>query len=415
MLNLIINIKIALLSMRANKLRSSLSMLGVIIGVSSVVIVGAIGSSGKNVILDELNSLGTKSVFIWTIYEDDRPTKTKRSGFAIENDDLVAIRDKMPGLVERIAPICGDNYVLMRYRDKYCSSRIIATTPEYHLIRNDKILFGRFLVQQDIDAARKVCVVGVDVVKKLFGKLINPIGKEIYHMDGNGLPATGKYKIVGVLQPKDTSLLEQIAGFPSENERIVIPIAILQRRLNIKEIDCIYAQTTNMLLGKKTASTIKNLLHIRHEDKFKYKSGTLQDDIELTNKILGTVSWIAVIAACISLIIGGIGIMNIMISSVVERTKEIGIRKSLGATNRDILFQFLTESIVISVIGGIIGCIVGIGTALIIELASNRPRLLAVEFIIIALFVSIVVGILSGMYPAMRAGRLDPVEALKYE
>jgi len=415
MLNLIINIKIALLSIRANKLRSSLSMLGVIIGVSVVVIVGAVGSSGKNVIINELQSLGSKSVIIWRNNDTDRPTKTKRSGFAIEENDLFAIKEKMPSLVEKIVPVSGDESALIRYGNKYCRAKIIATTPEYKFIKNDDVLFGRYLVQADINTARKICVVGVDIVKKLFGKQINPIGKEIYHVGGGWLDATGKYKIVGVLKRKDTPLLEQIAGEPGQNDRVIIPISVFQRRLNIKEISAIIAQTPDISLGKETASQIKNLLNIRHKGKFKYGSETMQEYIELTNVILGTVSWMAVIAACISLIVGGIGIMNIMISSVVERTREIGIRKSLGATNKDILFQFLTEAIVISIIGGIIGCLVGVGTTLIIELVSNRPRLLALEFIIIALFVSIWVGILSGLYPALRAARLDPVDALRYE
>ncbi|MEW5767478.1 MAG: FtsX-like permease family protein [bacterium] len=141
----------------------------------------------------------------------------------------------------------------------------------------------------------------------------------------------------------------------------------------------------------------------------------MQQHIEVANQILGTVGWLAIIAAAISLLVGGIGIMNIMVSSVVERTREIGIRTSLGASNRDIFFQFLTESVVLSLMGCLIGCFLGIGATLAIEVLNHQPKLLAPEFIVLSILISILVGILSGLYPALRASSFDPVDALRYE
>ncbi|MDI6703491.1 MAG: ABC transporter permease [bacterium] len=413
-MSLFVNVRIALSNMGANKLRTALTLLGVIIGVSAVVIVGAIGMSGRDAILDELETLGLRSVFVWRPWwKEEDPNRFDRSGEAITLDDLEAIKGKCQKIT-RIAPVNESPIAWAHYKGKYCRVQIKATTPSYKEIRNEEITSGRFLCQQDIDTRRRVCVVGAEIAERLFDKGTEPVGEEIYITKRWG--KSRKYTIVGVLKRKDTPLLARVSGQVMEhNRRLIIPISVLQKELNSKEVWLIAAQATSSDVANEAAEEIKEILKRRHKGKFNYESETMQQHIETTNTILGTVGWIAVISAIISLLVGGIGIMNIMVSSVVERTREIGIRKSLGARNRDIFLQFLTEAVVISLIGGMFGCGLGIAATLIIEAVSSMPNLLSTYFITLGLFVSILVGILSGLYPALRAASLDPVEALRYE
>ncbi|HAV42932.1 TPA: hypothetical protein DCX15_02815 [bacterium] len=413
-MNLFINVRIALSNMRANKLRTILSLLGVIIGVGAVVIVGAIGMSGRDAVLDELKALGIKTIFVWRSWQEEDPDRFERSGQAITLDDLEAIKRDCQGIT-RIAPVNEGWATWVRYQGRHCRAHLVATTPAYKEIGNEDVTSGRFLHQGDIDGRRRVCVVGTEIIERLFKKGDSPIGKRIYYILGKG-GKPGNYTIIGVLERKDTPLLAKVTGHGMEhNRRIIIPISVFQKEANSKEVWTVMAEAASSDVAKGAAEEIKQILKRRHKYKFTYDSETMQEHIEMTNAILGTVGWIAAISATISLLVGGIGIMNIMVSSVVERTREIGVRKSLGARNRDIFLQFLTEAVVISVIGGVVGCGLGIGVTILIQILSQKPHLLSTYFIILGLLVSVAVGILSGLYPALRAGRLDPVEALRYE
>lgn len=412
--NLFINVMIALSNMRTNKLRTGLTLLGVIIGVAAVIIVGAIGMSGRDAILDELKSFGLKTVYVWRDWRNDDPDRLEQGGEAMTLDDLEAIKEGCKRIT-RIAPVNSDWVVWARYKGKTARVSLDATTPPYKDIQNEEVTAGRFLSQQDIDKRRRVCVVGVEVIKRLFGEGAPSIGREIYLINQG---KTKRYTIIGVLKRKDTPLLASVTGDPEMtelNRRVIIPISVFQREANSREVYSIAAEAASSDVAKEAAEEIKQILTRRHKAKFDYQSETMQQHIETTNAILGTVGWIAAISASISLLVGGIGIMNIMVSSVVERTREIGIRKSLGGRNRDIFLQFLTEAVTISMIGGGVGCGLGIGATLIIQILSKKPHLLSTYFIVLGLFISIGVGILSGLYPALRAARLDPVEALRYE
>lgn len=412
-MNLFLNIKVAFSNMKANKLRTALTLLGVIIGVSAVVVVGAIGMSGRDAVLEELKTLGLKTIFVWRTWEEDDPERFQRSGQAITLDDLEAIK-KGCGKITKIAPVCGGWAIWARYKAKTCRVNLEATTPAYKEIQNEQVTSGRFLYQEDIQARRRVCVVGPEVVEKLFDDGVEPTGKEIYLLNP-GKSKTRKYAIIGVLKRKDTPLIAKFRGEMGQNRRLIIPISVFLRELGTKEVWTISAGATSTEVAKDAAEEIKEILSRQHKGRFTYHSETMQEHIETTNAILGAVGWIAAISATVSLLVGGIGIMNIMVSSVVERTREIGIRKSLGARNKDIFLQFLTEAVAISVIGGVVGCGFGVGVTMLIQILSSKPQLLSTYFIILGLFVSIVVGIFSGLYPALRAARLDPVDALRYE
>lgn len=389
----------------------ALTLLGVIIGVSSVIIVGSIGMSAKKTIIKELESFGRSSLRVWRAWGDKPPREgAERLESAINESDLEYIRKECSN-IKRVAPLSGDLTAWCRYRDRYSHAQWIATTPDYCQINNDYLLSGRFFNKDDLETKQRVCVIGPDIAKKLFPLGIDPLDKEIFHI-GDTVEDLGKFRIVGVLQSKETSLLSMIVGASEENNRIIIPISVFHRS---KKTNDLIAEAISPEKVEEASIQIKNILRQRHKERFQYEHETMQQHIEMANQILGTVGWLAVIAASISLLVGGIGIMNIMVSSVVERTKEIGIRKSLGASNKDIFFQFLTESIVLSLIGCLNGCFLGIGATLVIEILNNQPKLVALEFISLSIFISIVVGILSGLYPALRASSLDPVDALRYE
>ncbi|MBI3815327.1 MAG: FtsX-like permease family protein [Nitrospinae bacterium] len=256
---------------------------------------------------------------------------------------------------------------------------------------------------------REVCVIGVKVKDKLFGAE-DPLSKEIQI-------GKDRYTVIGVLKRKDRDFLASIGSIGGEdaNDRVIVPISTYQHKHNTEMVGHIQAEAVAVSSAKAAAQEIKEILSRRHRGQYIYESQTLQQYIETANTIIMIVSWIGGIAAAVSLVVGGIGIMNIMTISVVERTREIGIRKALGARKSDIRLQFLSESVFISLSGGVIGTGVGITLISIIQVLSHKPRLLAPEYVAVALIVSILTGIFSGIYPALRAASLNPVEALRYE
>jgi ABC-type antimicrobial peptide transport system permease subunit len=384
-------------------------MLGVIIGVSSVVIIGAVGKVGKMLVFKELQTFGLKSLWVYRTWEE-KPGKIQRSGTGITNDDIQAIR-KECRLVKLVSPCLGRWGVWAKYKTKYTKVNVQGVDVNYDKIGNEYIKIGRFLTTTDIEQRRNVCIIGSDVYKELFDNKEKPIGKEIYIQNR-------RYTVVGVLKRKDRDFIEKFGpkgSIPNANERIIIPYTIIQHQENTKDVHYIQASAYSKDMAKKAAVEIKNLLTRRHKGQFKYTSETMQEHIEFANTVINILRWIALTAASVSLIVGGIGIMNIMTTTVVERTKEIGIRKAIGARDIDILMQFLVEAVVISLCGGIIGIALGVITTFTIEYISGYPLIVSYGYIILAFFVSIVVGITSGIYPAVRAAKLDPVEALRYE
>lgn len=408
MLILVENVKAAFDALNTNRLRTFLTLLGIVIGVAAVIMIGGASRSGKAIIFQELETFGLKSLWVYRSYKDSQPGKTLKQGSGIDNDDIDAIAREC-NLIKRISPVVEKKRLWAKYGNNYFMAKLLAVDFSYGEINNDSIIRGRPILLEDVKFRRDVCIIGVKVVERLFGRE-ESIGKEI--RIGNY-----KYTVVGILKEKDRDFLASIgsAGGQDANDRVIIPISVYQRQYNTKEIDYIQAEALNVSIAKKAAEDIKDILNRRHKDEYRYQSETMQQYIETTDTILRIVSWIGGMAAMISLVVGGIGIMNIMTASVLERIKEIGIKKALGARKVDILIHFLTESVFISLFGGVIGTILGISCILVIELLSNKPALLAPEYVIVSLVVSILVGILSGVYPAMRAASMDPVEALRFE
>ncbi|MEW5801093.1 MAG: ABC transporter permease [bacterium] len=408
MVNNLENVLSAFEALKVNRFRTFLTLLGIVIGVAAVIMVGAAVQSGKSIIFDELQTFGLKSLWVFRSFTDDQPGTTVASGSGIDADDITAIR-KSTRQVRRLAPICDQRRLWAKYVNSYIKIQFIASSPDYEPINNDATSRGRFLITEDLEFRRDVCVIGIKVVNKLFGSE-DPLGKEIKI-------GQDKYTVIGILKEKNRDFLASIgsAGGQDANNRIIVPITTYQRKMNTKQIGHIQAEAMSVSSAKPAAEEIKNILYFRHRGQYTYDSETMQQYIETADRIVQGVSWIGAIAAIVSLVVGGIGIMNIMTVSVVERIREIGLRKALGATQSDILIQFLSESICISLLGGILGTLLGTGLIWVIQILSHKPRLLAMEYIAAALAVSILTGVFSGLYPAHRAASLDPVEALRHE
>ncbi|MEK7865180.1 MAG: ABC transporter permease [Planctomycetota bacterium] len=401
-------LKLAFASMGANRFRTTLSMLGVIIGVASVVAIGSVGASGKRIILSELETFGVRTIWVFREW-DDQPTKSERGGNWIVNEDLPEILARCPH-VARVSPLYDKWNLWASQGSRHKRVRISGVDASYFFIDNESMERGRFLLPADVRLKRKVCVIGSEVWKELYGRMTDPVGKLLDF-------GYGKFEVIGVLGDKNREFLKSIGSMGGENanDRVVIPYTVYQSKFNQRGIRAIQAEAVRMEDAPAAAEEIKAVLSRRHEGKYKYRSETMKQYIETTESVVGVAWWVALVAAIISLVVGGIGIMNIMTSAVVERIREIGVRKALGAKDRDILVQFLVEAATIATTGGLLGVAFGSGATVAIGAVSRRPVDLSFHFLALGVAVSFATGVFSGLYPAYRAARLDPVEALRYD
>ncbi len=401
-------LRLAFTAMGANRFRTSLSMLGVIIGVASVVAIGSVGQSGKRIILSELETFGVRSAWVFREW-DDQPSKTERGGNWIVNEDIPEIEARCPHTL-RVSPLYDKWNLWASNGSRHKRVRISGVDASYYVIDNESMLHGRFLLPADVRHKRKVCAIGTEVWYALFGRMTNPIGKLVDF-------GSGKFEVVGVLSDKNREFLKSIGsqGGENANDRVVIPYTVYQSKYNTRGIRALQIEARTMEDAPAAAEEVKALLSRRHEGKYKYHSETMKQYVETTESVVGVAWWVALVAAIISLVVGGIGIMNIMTSSVFERIREIGVRKALGAKDRDILIQFLVESATISTTGGLLGVAFGCGATVAIGFFSHRPVDISIDFLLVGVVVSLATGLFSGLYPAYRAARLDPVESLRYD
>jgi putative ABC transport system permease protein len=402
----------SLLALRDNRLRTILSILGIMVGIAAVMAVGAVSKGGHYVIFSELETFGLKSVWVFRDYADKDPHRAVRSGTGIENTDFTAIRAAGLPAVQLVTPLvfARREKMLVRNGNQYASAQITGVGADYLAINNDTLLNGRPFRREDITRNHQVVIIGTEVRNDLFGPSGNPVGREIR-------VGQRKFTVIGVLTPKSRDFLASIgsAGGQDANNRLLIPYRVFQQMAGFREINLLQAEATAIAQADAAVFQIKQILKRRHGDRFSYKSETLAQYIRTTDNILKWVTFIGVVAASVSLFVGGMGIMNIMSTSVLERTREIGIRKALGAGRREILLQFLLEAIFISTIGGILGLLLGLSAAYALVLFSGIPLHPSWPMALIAMVVSIGVGLVSGYYPALRAANLKPVEALRFE
>jgi len=413
-MNISEGIIIGLSALQKNKMRSLLTMLGIIIGISGVIGVVSVGSGAKKLILGELERIGsTNMVVIWRrdrVKENNR-WKRIQSNEYLEYEDAIAIRESCPSVQTATPEIWGVN-VRLKYQDKDKTSKANGTVPGYVSARNWNVDKGRFISQEDVDISAKVCVIGTKVWKDLCNKKENAIGSEIKI---NGI----RFLIIGIMEEKGDSMATQ--GW---DDQVFIPITAMQTRLmNLgKRVGGILIQAKSFDLVDQAEAEAMRVLNWRHKDAdLIFDTWSAKKEVKNVEKVSNIIKGLLGGVAGIALVVGGIGIMNIMLVSVTERTWEIGLRKAVGARRRDILFQFLIESAVISVAGGIVGILIGVfigigGAKLFstfVAKGTNWPSVVSMQSIIVACGVSFIVGVIFGIYPANRAAKLMPTEALR--
>lgn len=403
-MNLTEIIKIAFQALKINKSRTILTMLGIIIGVTSVILLISIGNGLKKYITEQLEDLGADSLFIIPGEFEIAPggggsggmpgAGVSASKFTFEH--LNSLKTKSETI--KVIMAYTENNGTMRYKGKTLITQVTGVGPEYSEVRNQKVILGGFFTNSQYNSAKKVAVLGKTAAEKLFGQE-NPAGKRFTISDQ-------QYLAVGVLEGKGTF------GSLDLDNQVFIPATTALRQFDMEYIQSLWVQAQNTQSIPIAKIEIEKILgETLEKDEFSVLD--TKNMLEVIAKILGILTAAIGGIAAISLVVGGVGIMNIMLVSVTERTREIGLRKAVGATPKTILTQFLVEAVVLSVGGGLIGISLGLLFLLII----NRffPAVITIGALILAFSVSALIGIVFGVAPALRASRLNPIDALRYE
>ncbi len=403
---------LALYALKDNLRRTLLSILGIAIGIAAVMAVGTISKGGNYLIFSELETFGLNSVWVFRDRGDKDPHRRVREGSGIDNDDYQALTGGCCPAVQRISAVVHASFskrAVIQAINRYSNAQVQGVDVTLTSIANDVVIQGRPFRARDITSRRAVAILGPTAAEDLFGAA-SAIGREF--RIGNR-----KFTVIGVLEAKSRDFLASIgsSGGQDANNRILIPYTILQQMLGHKQINFLHAEAVTQTQADSAAQQLIAVLKRHNGHNYSYKSETMATYITTTERILNGVAMIGIIAASVSLLVGGMGIMNIMSTSVLERTREIGLRKAVGARRSDILLQFLLEAVVISTLGGLIGLTLGTIASIVLAEVTGFPLAPSLTVIVIALVVSVAVGIISGYLPARRAARLHPVEALRYE
>lgn len=402
---------LALYALRDNRLRTVLSILGIAIGIAAVMAVGTISKGGNYLVYSELETFGLNSIWVFRDRQDKDPHRQIRKGTGIDNNDYQAIISSCCKAIRTMSPVVrGKERPIIQTVNHYSNAVVEGVGENYTQINNDTLSTGRRFRPKDISSNRAVAILGPTAAKDLFGESVSPLGKEFRI----GLR---KLVVVGVLKAKSRDFLASIgsSGGEDANNRILIPYTVYQKMLGNKAINHIRAEAVSLEQATSATRQLITLLKRRNGKHFNYRSETMASYLKTTDSILNGVSIIGIVAASISLLVGGMGIMNIMSTAVLERTREIGLRKAVGARYRDIMMQFLLEAIVISALGGVIGLLLGGGSSILLAKLTGFPLIPSISSMVVAFIVSVGVGVFSGYWPAKRAAGLHPVEALRYE
>jgi len=407
------SVKIALSSLRANKLRTILTMLGIIIGVASVVALMAIGNGAQVAITSQISSIGSNLLTIFPGQQRRGPGPSSQSqGLTLADAEALIKPGALPAAVT-VAPIYQNGAQVVAGANNTQSS-VVGVTPSYFSVRNLTVTRGQIFSESQVNGMRAVAILGGNVAEDLFG-LATPVGKTI-RIKGQ------TFQVIGVLEQKGGS------GFGSVDDQLFVPLSVAQLKLfgarsadtASPRISSVSIQVADAAQIDAVSAAIGAIMRKQH----RLKADGTGDDFSVFNQadVLSSLNQITSVLtaflgaiAGISLLVGGIGVMNIMLVSVTERTKEIGLRKAVGARRRDILQQFLTEALMVSLLGGILGLMLGILISFGVSLTGLITPVVTPSAVLLALGFSMAVGLFFGIYPARRAARLRPIEALRYD
>jgi putative ABC transport system permease protein len=403
-MDLIESVKMAVKTLTANKLRSALTMLGIIIGNSSVIAMVGVGQGAQRLASEQFESLGPNVLFV-----SPGSRQTRNRTFDVPKtlvwDDAKAIASQVPTINE-VAPQRQSQFPIV-YRNLDTLSLVVGTTPEFLSVRSFDMAKGRFLSDQDLERNNQVVALGADVANRFFGNR-DPIGETIRI---RGIT----FQVIGVLQAKGAFLGN------NQDDAAYIPLTTMASRLTGRtspyglELTFISMTARDRESIRAAEFQVSNLLRLRHKitDEDDFTVQTQKDILQIVGVITGGLTAMLAAIAGISLIVGGIGIMNIMLVSVTERTEEIGLRKAIGASQNDILAQFMIEAVILSAIGGLIGTGVGVGGIFLVSVATPLQASISPGAIAVAVGVSGAIGLFFGVVPARRAAQLDPIVALR--
>jgi putative ABC transport system permease protein len=399
----------ALESLNSNKMRSGLTILGIIIGVGAVIAMLAVGTGAQDTITGSISGIGSNLLFVMQGNPSQELTRVE----PLTIEDARALLDQFQApSVAAVAPVLNDSLSLTAGGEA-ARTMVYGVTPAYEEVRNYRVTEGEFITEEQNLGRASVVLLGPDTAEKLFGRREGLIGETI-RIEGQ------PFRVTGVLESKGGS------SFGSQDEIAIIPLSTAEARLirhNDNRLDMLLVQAVSASQVSQASEEVSQILRSRHRTKIGEDDFTIfsqEDFVDIAKTITGVLTIFLGGIAGISLLVGGIGIMNIMLVSVTERTREIGLRKALGARKRDILIQFLTESSLLSLMGGLVGIGLGWLIAFIvgqIAVANNTPFTpqISLDAILLATIFSTVVGLFFGLYPANRAANLEPVEALRHD
>ncbi len=415
-MNLLLTTRIALRALAKNKMRAGLTVLGIVIGIAAVTTMVSIGQSASDLVQGQFQSLGTNVIVVFSASQRRGAVRHGRGSMpSLTAEDTDAIIEECPSVMAASAIVFARGQVIYG-NTNWMPRELLGVGPQFLTVRNWQLSRGGYFSERDIVSAAKVCVIGQTLVAKLF-QTTNPLGETIRIRN---IP----FRVIGVLETKGANLV----GDDQDNV-ILTPYTTIRRRLQgsrFENVDLIFVSARSVEQMAQAEHEIKQLLFERHRiNPGDPPDFEVQDTTEIANilgVIMGTMTLLLASIAGISLLVGGVGIMNIMLVSVTERTREIGIRMAVGARGRDILWQFLVESVLLSSLGGIVGIAVGSGASMLITKTINAftagtpwPVVVSYKAAIVAMLFAAAVGIFFGFYPARRASRLDPIDALRYE
>ena len=418
--DLLENLRVALDGLAVNKMRSALTMLGVIIGVGAVIALMSIGEGAQASITEQISSIGTNLLFVAPGAASFGPVHdTAGSATTLTYDDAQAIAD--PGNVPdaaAVAPEFSQNTQVI-FGDANVNASVLGTTGEYLSAYDLELASGRFIEEKDVDKRANVAVLGDEAAQDLFGGF-DPVGQKIKVALLNGNGGRVSLTVIGVLEEKGGS------GLSNPDDAVFVPITTAQTKIfggRNAQGELMVTRVSVVAASEDQATAVGDqldvLLRRRHDidpdEEADFSVMNQADMLEMATEVTGIMTAFLGAVAGISLLVGGIGIMNIMLVSVTERTREIGIRKAVGARKVDILVQFLMEAVVLSLVGGLLGILLGAGLAKLVDMTGMIESLITFDSVALAVGFSAAIGLFFGIYPANQAAKLNPIEALRYE